>query len=51
MQTRVSQSGGEFKKLGAIISKEAKWGDFKILGDFETYTRYSWVADEMITKN
>ena len=43
--------GASFTSWGAIISKKAKWGDFKIFGDFETYTRYSWVADEMITKN
>ena len=34
--------------LGAIICKGANGGggSFKFLGDFKTYTRYSWVADE-----
>ena len=32
-------NGEDFSKLGAKISKRAKEGDF------ETYTRYSWVAD------
>ena len=37
---RYHPPGGDFSKSGAITSKEAKGGDFKMLGSHKIFTFY-----------